>query len=481
MALGLDDKENPVPRRDGQADAHDGTDPSPDDGRPDLPDGDLPDVDVPEQDAPDVEIEIPPGCGDGDVGSGEECDDGNGIPGDGCEPDCTFSCHIDADCDDGIPCTQSACNGSHVCTYQDGFPMSDVDSIDAGEFHTCAVASGNAYCWGSNGCGQIGDGTYDRRLIAVPVIGLSDSVLNVSAGYCHSCAAKDNYRAMCWGDNGDGQLGDGSTEVSPSPVAVYDGDATSVSAGYGHTCLRTTEGAIRCWGSNLSGQLGDGTENDSLVPVDVEGMTASITSVVAGLVHTCASRWDPSGLWCWGGNEIGQLGDGTIDYSNVPVAVLSLQFQTTSLSSSDSHTCVTDAEGIMECWGDNSSGQLGAEAMEAYSSHWVEVEGLRQAAFAAAGGTFTCALRQEGDVVCWGANDRGQLGDGSGIDSELPVTVALPAAAFFVTAGEAHACAVLAVGGEVYCWGANVEGQLGDGTTVDRLSPVQACTSVTPE
>ena len=207
--------------------------------------------------------------------------------------------------------------------------------------------------------------------------------------------------------------------------------------------------------------------------------TSGATTVAAGLVHTCASMGDPAGLWCWGGNEIGQLGDGTTDYFSVPVEVLNMQVLVTSLSTSDSHTCAT-AGGIMYCWGDNAYRQLGNADAGEYSSGRLEVVGLRQAAFAAAGGTFSCVLRMEGDVVCWGANDRGQLGDGTGIASETPVTVGLPGAAFFVTAGAAHACAILAANGEVYCWGANVEGQLGDGSTVDRLSPVQACTSVTP-
>jgi alpha-tubulin suppressor-like RCC1 family protein len=133
------------------------------------------------------------------------------------------------------------------------------------------------------------------------------------------------------------------------------------------------------------------------------------------------------------------------------------------------------------CWGDNSFGQLGEITTDEFASHWVEMEGVRQAAVASAGGTFTCALLQEGSVVCWGANGQGQLGDGSGIDSDVPVAVALPGSAWAVTAGAAHACAILAAGGEVYCWGANVEGQLGDGTMEDRLAPVRACTSATPE
>jgi alpha-tubulin suppressor-like RCC1 family protein len=186
-------------------------------------------------------------------------------------------------------------------------------SISVGFSHTCAVtAAGGVECWGSNEYGRLGDGTMTRSAVPVDVSGLQSGVTAVSAGYNHTCALTSAGGVECWGNNSHGQLGDGTMEESASPVPVsgLQSGVTAISAGASDTCALTSAGGVECWGSNGFGQLGDGTTEASATPVPVLGLQSGVAAVSAGAGLTCA-RTVAGAVECWGDNEYGQLGDGT--------------------------------------------------------------------------------------------------------------------------------------------------------------------------
>jgi alpha-tubulin suppressor-like RCC1 family protein len=300
----------------------------------------------------------------------------------------------------------------------------------------------------------------------------------VSAGNVHTCAVTGG-GVKCWGYNADGQLGDGTATDSLTPVHAC-ADATcaapligvaAVAAGNEHTCVLTTAGGVKCWGSNGLGELGDGTGTNSLTPVDVSGLTNGVAAISAGAFHTCALI-TAGGVRCWGFNSHDQLGDGTSTTRLAPVDVLGLTSGVAAVSAGDFHTCALTTVGGVKCWGVNADGQLGDGQACPSDCTPVDVSGLTTAA-AVAGGLFhTCAVTTSGGVKCWGANDRGQLGDGTGgtlgDHSATPVDVCTDAVCMAylgdgtsVSGGGFHTCALTMAGG-VKCWGGNEEGQLGD-------------------
>ena len=187
----------------------------------------------------------------------------------------------------------------------------------------CAEVGGAVYCWGINTNGQLGDGTTTNRLTAVLVANITTAT-SVSAGYGdHTCATLADGTVQCWGNNGSGQLGDGTITKRLTPVLVSNiTTATSVSAGDAHTCATLADGTVQCWGGNNKGQLGDGTTTSSNIPVQVSGITTA-TSVSAGYESNCATLAGDT-VQCWGGNGYGQLGNNVTADSNIPVQVLGI-------------------------------------------------------------------------------------------------------------------------------------------------------------
>jgi len=259
-----------------------------------------------------------------------------------------------------------------------------VASISAGFFHSCALESGKAYCWGYNYWGQLGNGTTINSSVPVAVdtsgVLAGKTLTQITTGADHTCALDSAGAAYCWGDNNVGQLGDGSIASSSVPVAVDTSGVlagktlTQITAGrVGHTtCALDAAGAAYCWGYNFAGQLGDGNTTDSSVPVAV-GTDKTLTQITAGYAHTCAL--DSAGAaYCWGDNSFGELGDGTSGSttdSSVPVAVDAsgvLAGKTlTQITAGEFHTCAVESGGAAYCWGDDTSGQLGNDSTGAYS------------------------------------------------------------------------------------------------------------------
>lgn len=306
---------------------------------------------------------------------------------------------------------------------------------------------------------------------------------DVTAGSEHTCSVLTTGHVVCWGLNkvgSIGQLGNGDLTSSDIPVEVLGiSDATEVSAGSHETCALLGTGHVACWGLNQFGQLGDGSDEPSSVPVEVLGIDDAI-QVSAALSHVCAVL-ATGRVECWGAGEGGLLGDGSEASSDVPVEVLGIQ-DATLISASYSHSCAVLSTGRVMCWGRNNKGQLGTGSGSSFPyTSPVEAQGITDAAAVSAGGeeasgrgasdAFTCVLLSTGHVECWGANKEGQLGDGTKLDTTDPTEAQGISEASELSTHSEHACALL-LSGHIDCWGANGAGALGDGTYSSSDVPV---------
>ncbi len=363
--------------------------------------------------------------------------------------------------------------------------LTDVAAVAARGGHTCGVIqSGGVKCWGGNNYGQLGDGTITDRSTPVDVVGLGGDVAAVAGGFGHNCALTTAGGVKCWGLNDFGQLGGGTTtdRSAPLDVAGLESGVAAITPGGWHTCALTTVGGVKCWGRNGHGQLGDGTTTDRASPVDVVGLGSDVVAVAAGYFHTCALTTAGS-IRCWGQNDGGQLGADTTDLcttdrplgrfpcSTTPLDVVGLDSGVAAVAAGAWHTCGLTTVGGVKCWGGNNYGQLGDGSTTGNSTP-VDVTGLESGVAAVAAGYWhTCALTTAASGVrCWGANKGGQLGDRTTVNRTTPV-VPLPTGVAAISAGYSHTCALTAEGG-VKCWGANDYGQLGDGTTTSSATPV---------
>ena len=243
---------------------------------------------------------------------------------------------------------------------------SGVALVSAGGQHTCTLTSrGRVKCWGANWYGQIGDSTTANRSTPVNVVSLGSGVTAVTPGGGHTCAVTSGGGVKCWGSNYAGQLGDGTTENRTMPVDVV-GLGVSVStiiAGYDHTCALTIDGGIKCWGNNGYGQLGDGTTENHNLPVDVIDVSGGVITISTGGSHTCAlvavDRGPVGRAWCWGWDGYGQLGLGTTTKHIIPVDVFGLSNNLLVMTGGTSgHSCAITADGGVKCWGNNVFGKL---------------------------------------------------------------------------------------------------------------------------
>jgi len=281
------------------------------------------------------------------------------------------------------------------------------------------------------------------------------------ASYAHTCAAIDG-GLRCWGASESGQLGDGTmAQGRAQPVSVFPPGAgvSDVAAGAEHTCA-VVKGRVACWGRNDSAQIGSPRPFIALEPNWVEGLPSPASRVAAGARHSCAVS--EGRLWCWGRNGFGQAGvppcKNVLAHCKAPPAVVEgLAGEVRAVALGIAHSCALTMEGAW-CWGANDRGQLG-DGTTASRDRPERVSGIEGGATdLAVGGNHGCAVF-EGDVWCWGANDRGQLGDGSTEQRAIPIrVVGLPDGITRVAAGARHTCASSSAG--VHCWGDDAEGQL---------------------
>lgn len=314
----------------------------------------------------------------------------------------------------------------------------DFATISAGDSTGCGISvAGRAYCWGAGIHGEIGNGlTADR---AAPVLVTSAiPFTSISVGGGHVCAIATGGFAYCWGSDDNGQLGDARlvNSTTPIPVSGGGGPATfaSISAGFRHSCAVAFDGTGYCWGNNDFGQLGNGSTSSSDTPVQVAG-SLGFLSISAGGDHSCGILAG-GGAVCWGSNVDGQLGKGSVgDTSLVPVAVagglsftrISASTGTRTLDSKGSpfkklghgHTCALTAAGAVFCWGDDTDLQLGrgqftgGNGVSGTPAPVFNGERPASAAFTSisTGSRHSCAVANDGNAYCWGSNVFGGLGN----------------------------------------------------------------------
>lgn len=366
-------------------------------------------------------------------------------------------------------------------------------AITAGEAHTCAIKEpgGMLYCWGKNDAGQLGDSTTKNRLSPVKIG--SEAWIDVAAGQKFTCGIKSaDSKLYCWGDNRYGQLGNGAGgagNYKNTPTKTGDDAWTAITAGGNHACGTIANAGLYCWGYNYNGQIGDstaGTGYDKSVPVKISDAAWSL--IAGGGSHTCAIKTD-SRLYCWGYNFYGELGLGTDGAScsspytcadkNIPVKAGDDAWL--KISAGDNFTCGIKSDNRLFCWGNNQYGQLGigTAGIECpdYSFNCADKNtpakiGADSWIKISAAVSHTCAVKTDGKLFCWGFNYNGQLGDGTtgaGTYKTIPAKTGDEAWSE-ITAGGSHTCGIRN-DGRLFCWGSNSSGQLGDSTTADKNIP----------
>ena len=368
-----------------------------------------------------------------------------------------------------IASTQVSENGDEyraVFTNAAGKATSEAVTLTVASHHYRVVG------WGQNSFGQLGDGNFNQSDTPVPTSGLN-FVTAVAAGRRHSLALLSNGTVMAWGEGGQGQLGDGEEGTSDVPVAVKGlTGVTAIAAGTNDSLALLSNGTVMAWGGNESGQLGDGSTVESEVPVAVKGLTG-VAAIAAGGEH-CLALLSDGKVMAWGANEDGQLGTGDVSNHNVPVAVKDLT-GVGAIAAGGEYSLALLGEGTVMAWGADEYGQLGNSAVETrgggeegeeevrFSDVPVAVDGLSGVSAIAAGVRHSLALLEGGTVMAWGADESGELGDGSIVRSEeAPVAVSGLAGVAQISAGGEHSMALLA-NGTVMTWGEDKYGELGDG------------------
>ena len=351
---------------------------------------------------------------------------------------------------DGGPSSDAAIDA------REGGAPGKLTAVACGAYHTCVIQGGKVRCFGDGKSGVLGNGKLEVGGAAPQDVDLPGPVTRIAAFNFHVCAASSR-EAWCWGANGTAQLGNGSavppSSASPVKVEGVDGEIVGIAVGVAHTCI-AAESALWCWGENGLGQVGDGTTTNVVRPKKV--IASDVRAVAAGSFHTCAMMVSGE-LRCWGLND-GRLGDGTRanKSSPTPVAIdAGTGARIDALAAGDEVTCAS-VRGAAYCWGENGKGTLGATATP-FALSPLRIDTLEKT-IALSAHEGACAVDDDG-VACWGRYP----GNGK-TSSPVPVRLGgdLASGATAVCNGFDHACAI--ANGKLWCWGINPSGQLG----VDR-------------
>ncbi|HEY0906526.1 MAG TPA: hypothetical protein VGE17_04945, partial [Methylophilus sp.] len=372
-------------------------------------------------------------------------------------------------------------NGNNLGTssntpFQEITGATNWDTVISGNEHVCATKTDGAlYCWGNNSSGALGTEIYQDSYFTPRYEPSSFNWAQVSTASDYSCGIKTNGTLWCWGANDYGQHGNGTLVKSFTPVQESTGAThwKSVSVAAGYACAVTTDGKIYCWGSDSTGALGNGASGSQTSPMQEATGNTNWVSVSTGSQHACGLRSDNT-LWCWGADSFGQLGNGAGTTTQQSAVQVTSPASWLNVSAGYLHTCAVNTENKLYCWGYDSSGQLGNGATVGNQLSPNQESSAATDWKSVSAGTGTCAVKTNGTLYCWGSDSSGQLGNGAAITAnQISPSQEFSGATDWESAMNVytHSCG-LKQNGDVWCWGANNNGQVGDGTTNNAVSPV---------
>lgn len=351
-------------------------------------------------------------------------------------------------------------------------------SISAGNKHTCALTpAGTAWCWGEAGEGQLGNGSSSDQALPSPV----DTMVTfdeIDTGDGLTCA-RDGGDLYCWGSSLDGRLGiDPVPSTTDVPQLVSSSlQFVQISMTDDHVCALDSQSDIYCWGEGADGRLGNDSEVDETVPTKIEDPDGQSNkkwkAVAAGVSHTCAIDMSDA-LWCWGANGSGELGNNSTTPSFKPVAVSVASIgspQFIRVTAGGGFSCAITAANDSYCWGSNASGKLGIASSDATRDTPAMVDGGLKFMSISADFDHACGVTITGETYCWGEADHGRLGYGMRDDKDAPIAIDSMLTFSSVTTGADHSCAVT-MNSRAYCWGRDDRDQLGAQNPGDSNSPV---------
>jgi alpha-tubulin suppressor-like RCC1 family protein len=377
-----------------------------------------------------------------------------------------------------------ACGSSEIVAPHVASDPTASTALASGARFSCALTTtGKAYCWGDGLAGQIGDSAYSPKIVPTPIAGVHVYVA-IAAASETACALDRAGVAWCWGD--DPTQPNIQTALQSVGVAIpAPHPFSSITVGRKFACGLDDGGTAYCWGQNQRGQLGVADTVGRATATRVAG-SVRFTSLAAGYWHVCGLA-TTGGVYCWGDNSFGELASGDTTLSTSPRQITgdgTYRF----ISSGSIHSCAIATNGHTLCWGANFSGQLGDGTQTGRLAPVEAAKGLTFASVHAERAnsifTHTCGITLAGEVYCWGWNSKTQLGASGTTDactntvgtstlecSYAPVRVSGISGVSGLDAGLLHTCAL--AGGQVYCWGDNAYGELGDGSGQSQVVPVR--------
>jgi alpha-tubulin suppressor-like RCC1 family protein len=371
--------------------------------------------------------------------------------------------------------------GSATFTAKSAFTTSTVTvnalerqflAVTSGDDYTCGFTNlGRGYCWGVGDLGLLAsaaDSTcfdagspgplHPCTLLPKRFAGPAIEFTAMDAGVSSACAISKDKLIYCWGSDSTGQIGNGGkgTGAQAALATVAQERFDSITVGGSHACALNLARKAYCWGRDNVGQLGDRRVVYSTTPIPVSGNLV-FSAIAAGENHTCGIS--NGSIYCWGGNDKGQLGNGTVDgneHSTPQQAGGASGY--VAISAGGDHTCAITSAGSVVCWGGSESGESGAAGAPITSPTTASAGPYTRVS---AGRRHTCAMTAAGAMACWGDNGSGQIGNGGlgGIAGVSAVSTGVTFKA--ISAGTNHTCAI-GTDGETYCWGSNVFGALGN-------------------
>lgn len=349
--------------------------------------------------------------------------------------------------------------------------------LGGGVYYSTAIdKNGKAFGWGYNPYGQVGDNTIDTPSVPVSVQGAAKTFCEIASGDYTTIAIDKNGRVWAWGYNFSGQLGNNSSISQRTPVSILGTTKTfcKIDGGNNHTVALEKNGRVWAWGANSVGQLGDNSTTQKCTPISILGTTKTFCQISAGASHTVGI--DKNGrAWGWGNNVGGRLGNNSTTNQCTPVSVFAFARTFCKIAAGGSHTVAIEKTGIVWAWGSNSFGQLGINSNVSRLVPTSILGTAKTFCEISAGTSYTVAIDKNGKVWAWGDNQQGQLGDNSTISKLTPVSICGAAKTFCrIVATEAHTIAVDKTG-KVWAWGYNTFSGLGNAATANRSTPVAVC------